>query len=768
MPGTIVRAGAIAASTLALVPYVTSRAQAQTSAETEQVIVTGARSVAEQYQLPTTTEGITIDQVKDSVNIVNTEDALKYLPSVLVRKRHIGDTQSPISTRTSGVGASARSLIYADGALISALIGNNNTFASPRWGTVAPDTIERIDVLYGPFAAQYAGNSIGAVIEITTRMPEEFTATAHARVAWQDFEQYATDTSYPAYELSALIGDRAGRFAWRASINHLYARSQPLAYVTSLRPATTSANGTPVTGAFDDLNRTAQPIAVLGAGGLERQIQDNVSFKGTYDITPAVQAFYAINLFHNDDKAGVDTYLRDANGAPIYSGSLNIGGYNYSVGATAFANNLYRLKETHWMHSAGLKSLGQGAWSWEIVGSLYDFGESEQRLPSASLPSAFDGGAGSITDMGGTGWFTADARAIWRPQGMGGAHQLSFGAHTDRYTLSNERSATTDWISGDKGALLTAAKGKTETYALWLQEVWRFAPRFTLTAGGRFESWRAYDGFNYSLAPALSVEQPELDETRFSPKATLAWQMTDEWMVKASFGEAYRFPTVSELYQAITTGQTLTVPNPNLKPEHAVSAELAIERMLPGGRIRLSLFSEDISDALISQSAPLLPASTQLFNYVQNIDHVRSRGVEAVIQKDDVLIEGLTLQGSVTYVASIIDSNPVLPASVGKQTPQVPRWRATLVATYRPNEDWAFTVAGRYSDRVYATIDNSDVYTHTFQGFESYFVIDARVSYRITERWSVAVGADNLTGTDYFLFHPFPQRTIFGELSYTF
>jgi hypothetical protein len=43
-----------------------------------------------------------------------------------LRKRHVGDTQAPVTTRTSGVGASARSLVYADGVPLSALIGNNN------------------------------------------------------------------------------------------------------------------------------------------------------------------------------------------------------------------------------------------------------------------------------------------------------------------------------------------------------------------------------------------------------------------------------------------------------------------------------------------------------------------------------------------------------------------------------------------------------------------------------------------------------------------
>ncbi len=59
-------------------------------------------------------------------------------------------------------------------------------------------------------------------------------------------------------------------------------------------------------------------------------------------------------------------------------------------------------------------------------------------------------------------------------------------------------------------------------------------------------------------------------------------------------GVAYRFPTVTELYQVITTGPVLTIPNPFLKPEHAVSGEVAIERALPKGRIRMSYFQENL------------------------------------------------------------------------------------------------------------------------------------------------------------------------------
>ena len=137
-------------------------------------------------------------------------------------------------------------------------------------------------------------------------------------------------------------------------------------------------------------------------------------------------------------------------------------------------------------------------------------------------------------------------------------------------------------------------------------------------------------------------------------------------------------------------------------------------------------------------------------------------------------MRGFSLNGSVTWVDARILENKGYVAttagatSVGKRTPYVPEWRATLVASYKPDDRWTYTVAGRYSGRVYATVDNTDINTHTYQGFDGYTVFDARVRYRVDRHWSAALGVDNLTNRDYFLFHPFPQRTVFAELKYDF
>jgi iron complex outermembrane receptor protein len=283
-----------------------------------------------------------------------------------------------------------------------------------------------------------------------------------------------------------------------------------------------------------------------------------------------------------------------------------------------------------------------------------------------------------------------------------------------------------------------------------------------LTLGGRYEWWRAWGGRNFNAAPRLDVVQPGRAAQGFSPKASLRWQPARRWSLTLSGGRALRFPTVSELYQSTSVGNNIQSPDPNLKPEKATSAELAVERTIHDGRIRLSLFHEHIRDALISQSGPL-PGQTQLFSFVQNVDQVRTNGLELVVDKRN-LLPRFNLSGSFTLADPKIVSDPVLPAAEGKLIPQVPRRKATLVVTGHATDRLSLTGAVRYASRSFATIDNSDTVGHTYQGFEAYVVADARALYRLSPHIDAAVGVENLTDRRYFLFHPFPGRTFTAEL----
>jgi iron complex outermembrane receptor protein len=179
--------------------------------------------------------------------------------------------------------------------------------------------------------------------------------------------------------------------------------------------------------------------------------------------------------------------------------------------------------------------------------------------------------------------------------------------------------------------------------------------------------------------------------------------------------------------------------------------------------VRATLFHETTEDGLFSQTnVTVTPNVTN----VQNVDRLRTNGVELVAQAQDVGLSGLSLTGSVTYADSRTVQNDKFPASVGKWQPRVPRWRASLVGTWQANDRLSATLGARYGGFQYSTLDNSDPNGFAYQGASKFFTLDARVLWRFDRQWSAALGIDNLNNTTYWNFHPYPQRTFSAELKF--
>jgi iron complex outermembrane receptor protein len=217
---------------------------------------------------------------------------------------------------------------------------------------------------------------------------------------------------------------------------------------------------------------------------------------------------------------------------------------------------------------------------------------------------------------------------------------------------------------------------------------------------------------------------------------------------------------VGELYQGSINGNTIVNTDPNLKPEKSWTSELSAEHNTYNGSLRATLFFERTRDALYSQ------ALTATVTTVQNVDAIRTNGLELAWQAADLGIKGLELNSSATYTDSRITANKNFPASVGKQQPRVPKWRATMVASYKQNDSWSYTLAARYSGVQYGQLDNSDTNGFSYLGFSKFFVVDARVLFKLDKHWSAALGIDNLNNYKYWAFHPYTQRTAVAELKF--
>jgi iron complex outermembrane receptor protein len=346
---------------------------------------------------------------------------------------------------------------------------------------------------------------------------------------------------------------------------------------------------------------------------------------------------------------------------------------------------------------------------------------------------------------------------VWRPDA---AHTAEFGYQREAYKLSSKETPTNDWISGDTvGDPTSRFQGKTETSSLYAQDTWKFAPQWKTVLGARFEHWHAHDG--YTVTASKGAPHGERTENFISPKAALAYQANEDWVLKASLGRAVRMPTVSELYQGgVNAAGQLTNNDPNLKPEKSWTTELSGERKLADGYLRLTAFGERTTDALYSQTNVLI---SPMVTNIQNVDLIRTKGLEVSYEAK---LLGFDLSSSVTWTDSKIIRNDKAPGSVGKWQPRIPEWRATGVATYEFNDKLSATLAARYSGKQYSTLDNSDINGFAYQGASKYFTADTRLRYRISRQWSMALGVDNLNNYQYWNFHPYPQRTYVAELKF--
>ena len=175
-------------------------AQAEnTTYQADQLVVTGSRYQASGWQLPFSVNRIDAEQATLGKTGVNLSEALGSVPGLVVQNRQNYAQDLQISSRGFG----ARSAFGIRGIkLLADGVPLSNPDGQGQAATFDLDTLERIEVLRGPFASVYGSNS-GGVIQLFSRDGE-------------GAPKVALDTSQAAYgtsrtRVSAEGGnDRAG------------------------------------------------------------------------------------------------------------------------------------------------------------------------------------------------------------------------------------------------------------------------------------------------------------------------------------------------------------------------------------------------------------------------------------------------------------------------------------------------------------------------------------------------------------------------------
>jgi len=689
----------------------------------------------------------------EAINAINVEDLMKYAPNFFVRKRYAGDDNAVVALRGTNTVQSARTIVMVDGFVVSNFLGNRYDFP-PKWNVVGPSEVRQFDIVYGRYSGRYGGNSMGGVISVTTREPEGKDIYGTVQTMVMPWSEYGVDETFEGFSVEGGLSWKQDKGPWsvRAGFRHFDNIGQPMSY--SLLSATTGT-GTPVTGAFVD-PRLATPV--FAAASPTHVVQDQARVRVGYAFDNGWKAeglFFA--WLTTQDGTDARSFLKDASGNTVHQGKVSFGGKTYN----ATGLTLSEMDRTEYL--TGVKLAGPLA-GWDASANLsrYWIAKQDARTSKDYLTGAANG-TGTQTLADEPGWLTLDAtleRTI-------GRHRLAAGLNANRYETAQDTFNTTRWKDASNPVFSAATYGKTSLWGVFVEDEIDLDGNFVLTAGARFDSWRAFDGGIGKLVGGAAVHDayPEREDTSFSPKLSLHGKIFDDWNVQLSLGSAVRFPTVGELFQGRLDDVTREIDpqsfDPNLKPEKSKDASLVVRRGFDRVTVTGSLFYQDIEDAIFSFSG-LNPYGAVVSSY-KNVDEVRQYGAELIVEASDVLIDGLDVDANVAWIDATTVKNSANPAAEGVMFPRIPRWRSNGNVRYRINDRLKVSTGWRYSTR-----PNSDLFglvRGDAYGFQTeYFLVDARVSWNIAADTQLSLGVDNAFDNQAYVSHPLPQRTFVLDL----
>lgn len=715
-------------------------------------------------------------EVIETQNAQTTEEVFKFQPSLQIRQRYVGDPNGVLGIRGADMFSTARNMVFADGLPLHNHL--QGTFdGAPRWSLVGPNEIDVVDIVYGPFSAEYSSNSIGGVVNLKTRMPRKQEFYVESSLFIQPYKNYGPDKG-------TFIGDRqyisyGNRFFDKVSLfaayNRLEAQSHPMTYFidnTGLTPG-----GPPtVTGGIGETSSRGVPSIIYGDTGPEKVVTDLMKFKLGYDLTPGLQAIFTAayeNRTRNQNKPR--NYLTSIpTGQPFWGGGIlpnavTPGGTAFDVNGSGFGPN----EDVRQTLQLGLNLHGALTPNWFIDTTTSHFNVLKDTRATSFLNSAdpLSTNTGQIQDFKRFSWFNHDIKLS--TPALFGYEKLGFvgGYHFDDYKLKFKQFNLIDYSNMIRGTEQAnrSNQGQTSTHALFAQTTFRFYPEWDITTGIRQEFWSATNG----VVSGTAVPDRHLSPT--TPKFSLGYE-PGRWKFRYSWARTHRLPVISELYQSLSSPTSITLSNALLKAENGMHHNFMIEYGIPKGYVRVNVFRDDIKNAINrvqTVSGILSTAATQ------NIGTTSTTGVELIYDQKRILRSKFDFMLNFTWMNAQIENGPVvnfLGNTVnlsGKQIIRLPHYRLNFFSTYHATQAWDISLGGRFTSDSFNDLDNGDVgKQHVFGAQSDFFFLDFKTNYRyqfesgIKSRWSF--GITNLNDFQAYVFHPYPQRTFLLEVAFSY
>ncbi len=254
------------------------------------------------------------------------------------------------------------------------------------------------------------------------------------------------------------------------------------------------------------------------------------------------------------------------------------------------------------------------------------------------------------------------------------------------------------------------------------------------------------------------------------------------WKLSFMASAGFRVPNVDDMAKvfesvagdATTTG-TLVVPNPDLKPEKTINGDLSVTKFF-GSKVRLeaTFFATDFYDAIVTLPTTFNGSSTVVYdsfpaNVVssQNAQKAYILGYSATLRAD--ITKELILTASYNDTKGRVRTTPYespldhIPPSFGRIGIQFykKKFRSELFTNFN---GW------KRIEEYSSSGEDNPQYAHV-KGMPSWYTLNLRLGYEISNMFTVQAGVDNLMDLQYRMFASgisAPGRNLFATLRVRF
>lgn len=711
---------------------------------------------------------ITAEQLA-TINITTTEDALAHEPSLIVRKRFIGDPNGVVGIRGSNMFQTTRSMVFTDGMPLHYHL-QTRFRGAPRWSLVSPSEIDNVEVIYGPFSSEYSGNAMGGVVNINTRRPSSKMITLEAGYFSQQYDQFETHENYDGYRTFASYENIFGDLGLMLSHTRIDNDSQPQTQLFA-QAGSGSANASVSSGAIVGINETGDAGIYFADSGPEQATSDLYKIKSFYDLDNA--QLRASIAYENRTRLENqhNNFLKDNNGNLIFDRRIDINGAGLVYDTYQYGRS--RLQHRSQERESLLLGLGlslelNNNWVSDIFYSYFSIlNDSEIRSGNNPASDNYISDNASyrarITEYDDTGWQIFDAKFATDNLAGNDKQRLSLGLHYDQYELNyivddynsitGERDS--DETDNNPATGRSDSGGKASTTALFAQYGYQLNNQWDLSAGLRFEDWKTKEGF------IGSTQTASRKETGLSPKLSIAWTPNTDTEVRYSAAKALRFPIIEELYVNVDEGAGASIiSDPTLKPEAGIFHNLSLSYATENGSTKINAFYEIVDDVIFNQR------STTGVSTFLPVGEVTTQGVEFIIEQRNMFNSALNIRYNITFTDEEITDNIFNRSFEGNEFPRTPQWRSHLLMTYPINDSINIGSSVRYASNSYGTLDNSDNVDNVFGAQDDFLFFGAKVNWQVNTPLKVSVGIDNIFDDKAYVFHPWPGRTFHLQARY--